>query len=381
MTRALWRLWSASVVFFLSFFLLLGALPVYLRDAGLGDAAIGIVIGAFAAASMLTKPVAGWAADRFGRRPLLLAGAARFVVAPPLYLAAAGVVALVGVRLLHGLGMGLYPTAASTMAADAAPAARRGEVLGLFGAAASLALAVGPLAGTVLAARLGYSALFAAALACAALALALCAGVPESRPATAPGPFRLAASLSRGAVHPASIALLAMGIYGALVAFLPLHAATGGLEAGPFFLVYAVVLTAVRSPAGRLADRAGRRPVAAAGLALTAVAVAVLAAVPGQAGLLAGGALYGAAFGTAQSALVAWCVDTAAPAERGRTMATFQMAVELGIAAGSAGAGLVVAAAGFTATFAAAAVVAAVAAVLVYVPPPGARRAGPPAPR
>jgi MFS family permease len=58
---------------------------------------------------------AGWAADRYGRRPLLLVGGAIFMTAPGAYAAAAGAASLFLVRLAHGAGMGLLPTAATAM--------------------------------------------------------------------------------------------------------------------------------------------------------------------------------------------------------------------------------------------------------------------------
>jgi predicted MFS family arabinose efflux permease len=111
------------------------------------------------------------------------------------------------------------------------------------------------------------------------------------------------------------------------------------------------VLTLARGPAGRLSDRHGRAPVAAAGLALAAAALGVLALGEGALALGVVGALYGHAGGLAQPALVAWCVDVVAPADRGRAMGTFFTALELAIAIGAMSSGLAVARWGFTATF------------------------------
>ena len=82
-------------------------------------------------------------------------------MAPIGYALGTGVLALVLVRLLHGSGMALYPTAATALVADVAPPARRGEFLGLFGAAGSIAMALGPITGVALVERLGFGGLFA----------------------------------------------------------------------------------------------------------------------------------------------------------------------------------------------------------------------------
>src|SRR2546428_8329895 len=67
-----------------------------------------------------------------------------------------GELGLLAVRLLHGCGMGLYPTAASAVVAHLAPPARRGAVMGTFGAAANIAMALAPIAGLAVADRLGF---------------------------------------------------------------------------------------------------------------------------------------------------------------------------------------------------------------------------------
>ena len=76
------RLWVGGFAQFLSFFLLLPALPVYARTLGIPDPD-RLPDGRVSAAAMLVRPVAGWAADRYGRRPFLLGGALVFAVRRP----------------------------------------------------------------------------------------------------------------------------------------------------------------------------------------------------------------------------------------------------------------------------------------------------------
>jgi MFS family permease len=313
----------------------------------------------------------GWLADRFGRRPLMLGGAAVFALASAAYAWTTGLAGLVLVRLLHGCGMGLYPTAASAMVADVAPPGRRGEILGFYGAAGSIALAIGPVAGIAVAERLGFTVLFLIAGATAAVAVLATAGVGETLARRRRVPLALTDTLSRAALVPAGLALCLTFSYGTLVAFLPLHAAANGVNPGVFFLVFAVTITVARGPAGRLSDRIGRPPVAGTGLLLTAAAMVILAFADDLAGLAAAGAVNGLAYGAAQPALVAWSVDSVPADERGRAMGTYHSAFELGIIAGASSSGLAVARWGFAGTFVATAAVAAVGAVLALTRPRG----------
>lgn len=305
MTRArLALLWLGSFAFFFSFFQLVPTFPLYAQHLGLGSGTIGVVTAAFAVASMALRGWAGWAADRYGRRPLMLVGGAVFMAAPVAYAAAAGALSLFFARLAHGAGMGLMPTAAVAMVADVAPPARRAEVLGLFGMASGLALALGPGAGVLVARALGFPALFAITAGIGALGLACIALVPESLTVRETRRFRLAETMSRTALFPSTLMLALSLTYGALISFLPLHADARGLNPGVFFLAYALTLSVVRQPAGRLSDR------------------------------------------------------------RGRAVGTLYTALELGIAIGSGAAGFSVARLGFTATFVAAAGIALAAAAL-----------------
>ena len=367
-------LWLGAFAFFLSFLLLLATLPIFARRLGASDATVGFIMAAFGITSLLLRPLAGWGADRFGRRPLMLAGAAIFAVTSVAYGWATGAVGLLLVRLAHGCGMGLYPTAASAMVADLTPPGRRGEMLGFYGAAGSVALAIGPLAGIALVERAGFGALFWSAGAVAAVALAVGLTVGETLARPRADAFTFAGSMSRAAFLPGLLALCLTFGYGAQVAFLPLHAGAVGANPGVFYLVFAVTITLVRGPAGRRSDRVGRAPVAAAGLLLAAVGMTLLALSDGVISLAVAGGVYGIAYGVAQPALIAWSVDAVGEGERGRAMGTYHTAFELGIVIGAATAGLAATRWGLPTTFAGTAGVAAMGAALALTSHRRARR-------
>lgn len=354
------RLWVGGLAQFLSFFLLLPALPVYARRLGLPESRIGIMTGAFPVAAMMVRPVAGWAADRYGRKPFLLAGALVFAVASALYGLSRTLPALILVRALHGVGMGLYPTGGMAMAADLAPPARRGQVMGLVGIAANVALAIGPAAGLALANRWGFDWLFALSAAIALIALALALGQAETLAAPVRVRLALGSAFSVAALGPCVVVLCLMMTYGVQSTYLPLYAAARGDDsAGLFFTVMACAIIVSRGLGGGLSDRLGRAPVAAAGaLAVVAALVVVALGEGGWTPVVAGG-LYGLGFGVTQPALIAWCVDLVGVTERGKAMGTFYTALELGIAAGQIGAGFLVGPMGYRGVFLASAAVAA----------------------
>ncbi len=344
-------MWAGTFVFYLSFYLLLPALPLYARTLGIPESQIGFIIGVFALSSMLMKPLAGWTADRHGRRPLMLAGALCFLASSALYEWSRTVGALLAVRVLHGAGMGLYPTGSTAIAADLSPAARRGEAMGLWGAAANVALALGPLGGVWIWERVGFDWLFGISASVALAAVGLAGAQRETLAESTRVPFRLSAMLSRAVTFPCLIVFCLMTTYGLQTTFLPLYAQPRGTNPGIFFFVFALVVALVRGYAGQLSDRLGRAPVVAAGMGLAALSLAILNAGGGPGALVTAGALYGLGFGAAQPALMAWTVDLVTPAERGLAMGTYYTALELGIAAGAIGFGMLLGRSGFSVTF------------------------------
>ena len=333
----------ATFFFYLSFYLILPVMPLYVTDMGGTPTQVGLIIGLFAFMAMVLRPPAGWIIDTRGSGPVLVTGMAIFLLASLGYVIARSVDAVLALRLFHGVGMGLFPTAATVVVAELAPPARRGEAMGWFGIANSVGLIIGPAAGTAVANRLGFPVLFLTAAGTASVGLVCILllpriGRPSSRSARAP---RLQDFFSRAAVLP-SVLLLSLYVpYGAMVAFIPIIATRRGLaNPGAFYTVYALALLLVRAKAGRLSDERGRAAVILPGLLVASIAFAVLGLTSGAIGVLVGAAIYGVGFGAVQPALMALTADRVPLEERGKAMGTFYAAWELGIASGAVGAGL-----------------------------------------
>jgi MFS family permease len=333
-------LYVATFLFYLSFQMLLPIIPLYATALGGRESQIGIVMGIFAFAAMLLRPVAGELADRLGRYPLVLAGSAIFATAAIAYPTVGRTIgALLIIRLFHGAGMGLGPTAGTVMIADLAPPARRGEAMGLYGMAGNASLAIGPFLGVEILDRGGFGWVFAVSSAIALASALVAARLPETRgePAAAPRPMpSLAGLFSVGALYPAVLVFTLFVPYAAVFTFLPLFALQQRLgNPGLFFTVFALSAVVVRGAAGRLSDRIGRRAVTAPSLAVAGVALLLLARADSMPWLLAAAVVLGVGFGAAQPAILAMAADRVPPAERGRAVGTVYTAWELGIFGGA----------------------------------------------
>jgi MFS family permease len=318
-------------------------MPLYVAGLGGTPLQLGLIIGLFASVAMLVRPPAGWFIDTRGCRLVLLAGMAVFLLASLGYVVVRSVDGILALRIFHGLGMGLFPTAATVLVAELAPLARRGEAMGWFGIANSAGLVVGPLLGPAIAGRVGYPTLFLLAAAVATLGLLCLLLTPNpGHPPTGAGRFPHPRDLfCRDALLPSAILLFLYFPYGVMVAFIPVIAVARGLSnPGLYYTVFAVAMLLIRGWAGRLSDRFGRAAVILPGMVLASVGYLVLGLTSGVVGVLVGGAIYGLSFGIVQPALMALTTDMVPAAERGKAMGTFYFAWELGIASGSTGAGL-----------------------------------------
>jgi NTE family protein len=113
------------------------------------DALSWVLDGYFVVIAALLVP-AGGLADRFGHRRIFLLGIASFTVASLLCAAAPTLPSLIAFRVVQGVGAALIAPASLAIVLDSFPLERRAAGVGLWGAAAAAAAAVGPTLGGAL---------------------------------------------------------------------------------------------------------------------------------------------------------------------------------------------------------------------------------------
>lgn len=135
--------------------------PVHMNDGGASITVIGLVISGHIAGMYALSPVMGWAADRFGRLTVSLAGAAVLALASGMAAVSApgpSPVLAVGLVLL-GLGWSACLVSASALLADSTTVADRPATQGTSDAAMSLSAAVGGAVAGLMVATVGFAAL------------------------------------------------------------------------------------------------------------------------------------------------------------------------------------------------------------------------------
>lgn len=179
---------AATTSIFAGFYLLIPALPPFAAALGASKSMVGLVISIYSLAAIPARLLSGSQMDRLGRKRFLLAGLVIFAVTAGLYTLAGSLRVLLALRILHGLSWGWITTAMSALVAEMAPASRRGEAIGYWSLAPTLAMAIAPMSGTVLISAMGFPAVFAATAGLAGFAAALVVPIREpQREAAAAG--------------------------------------------------------------------------------------------------------------------------------------------------------------------------------------------------
>ena len=141
-------LMAAVFVDMLGYLMVLPLLPYYAERMGASPFEVGMLVAAFAFAQLATAPLWGRFSDRFGRRPVILAGLALSSAAYLLFGLATSLWVLTLSRLVQGGGGGINGVIQAYVA-DAVPSDERAKALGWVTAATSAGVMVGPLVGSL----------------------------------------------------------------------------------------------------------------------------------------------------------------------------------------------------------------------------------------
>lgn len=135
------------------------ALPLITRELG-GIHLYPWVFTAYMLASTLAVPITGKLGDQYGRKRVLLAGIAVFLVGSIACGAAVGMPMLLAGRVAQGLGAGAMTSNSFALVGDIFPPSERGRYTGLFTGVYALAGLIGPLLGGTIADTIGWRGVF-----------------------------------------------------------------------------------------------------------------------------------------------------------------------------------------------------------------------------
>lgn len=261
-------------------------LPSYAESVKVGAVMIGVLIGVYDFAELFAKPIAGWIADRNGRKLTLLAGLAVFILGSMLFLIVSPSLLIV-VRFVQGLGAAALSTVSITLVAQHF-SINRGRAFGIYNAIKGAGYVIAPVVGGFLAQRFGFGMIFIVSAGIGAIVLLLSLSIPADRKEggsledddddmSLRDFFLIFRDPRLAPVY--AVIVINMFMVGILFGFLPVYLHGLGYSAVDSGLVVSVVTLSyllVQPLAGYLADRIDVRITVLLGLALAALAISII---------------------------------------------------------------------------------------------------------
>ncbi len=334
--------------------------PLRVHELGGDKIAVGLLFSVFTVTAAGLSLPAGFLADRFGKRALVIFAVLTGGVSQVGMAAATTVAPMFVWQAVAGLGGGAAQAALFSALAEAVPGPRLGRAMGWL----TLAMQLGFLAGPALAAlALGYvdlqvtlgasAVLFGVALGAAAVGIR--GGGDPGRGWNLGGPLA-DIGRQRGFLAVCVGLLGATLLWGTLQAYLPLY----GIERmrlpqaqiGYMIAIQAVANGLSRIPGGRLVDRAARKgPIVIGGVVAYSLAIALLPHLGSFWAVTALLALSVPLLATTYIAISVVFSNLAGDATRGVAMGVYGAVLYIGLGAGPAVFGTIMERAGYTAGF------------------------------
>ncbi|MGY6557729.1 MAG: MFS transporter [Nitritalea sp.] len=330
----------SSFLFFASFNMIIPELPAYLSSLG-GEEYKGLIIALFTLTAGLSRPFSGKLADKIGRKPVMVVGAAVCFGVSLFYPLLTTVAGFLLLRFIHGFSAGFTPTGTSAYVADIVPFQRRGEAMGIQSLFGSLGMAAGPAAGGYIAAAFDINTLFYASAATAVLSILIILRLKETLPDKQPMrraylKLNRTELIEKRVLVPSLVLFLTVFSFGTILTIIPDYSEHLGIQnKGLFFAVFTLSSLGIRIIAGKTSDRYGRIPVMKVATSSMAVAMMVIAFSTTTWQLIVGGIIFGASVGMNSPTISAWTIDLSLDEKRGRALATMYIALEAGIGIGA----------------------------------------------
>ena len=333
----LWTLYAGNLLTKTGLWFFLPLLPIFIGRRGGSPAFIGVVFAAGILSNALVRYPAGWAADRWGTRPVLLGAMAAYSVLFLAYLLPLPLPAFVAVRFLHGAAAGAYWPAANGLVAQLTPAGQRGRAFGVMQATTMAGMVIGPGIGGFIA-LFNLSAVFIVSACFCALASMALSRLPNVRAEAmleAPvGALRIVRTLMPLIALGAGTSYM-IGTYDAIWSLYMTYRGADTLAVGISFVAFAIPAVLLSARAGALGDRIGPRRLVVAALIGTGFFAALYPFVAAVPWLIALGLVEGIFTISGGPSLNAEVSRSARPGHQARTQGVFQTTQTLIIIVGA----------------------------------------------
>ena len=345
------RLWSpafinygvSSGIFYMTQYVLVAALPIILT-AELGGTALdaGLAMTYFQIGTILCRPFAGRLIDGLDKRIILLISSVLFFIIMGLFNLTTSLQTIFVLRGIHGAIFALGTTVMAALAVVVLPTSRKGEGINMFAVFSNIAMVLGPAVGLYALQAYGSSALYIFLTGMTALALILSNIIRLPKELAKPKQksskgWHISQFIEKRSLPWALMGLFIGFTYSGVLVFIPieLNSMGAGVWGSVFFALFALMIIISRPLVGKVYARFGSKFVIYPGVALFILGLSALGIVMTPIGIICTAPLLGLGYGAAQPAFQALAVQSAPIERAGVSTATYFLALDIAVGAGS----------------------------------------------
>ncbi|WP_257351109.1 MFS transporter [Pseudalkalibacillus decolorationis] len=352
MTSKLWtRQFTAIVLmaflFFLCLQLLTAGFPAYITELKNNPAQGGLMTTVFMVAAIVTRPFIGAFMHKVNLKRMSIFSLVFVCFTVGLGYGQESVPLLLFLRVLHGIGFGIISTILSTMATTIIPTKRLGEGIGYYGLATSVGTSLAPMLAISFLHYFSYNLLIILSilLTIATLVLSFFVKAPQmavsSDSDTKKTTFKEYA-FDKKAFFPCLLITFFTITLGGVISFLSELGKEAGIAGSVplFFLIIAIVMTVVRPISGRLFDAVGHKVIIIPATLSGVIGLFLIAITQNTLTFFIAAVFYGISYGIITPTLQALAVSFVKKEKQGTANAMFFSSMDLGVAIGSTGLGV-----------------------------------------
>lgn len=345
------RLWSpafinygiSSGILYMTQYVLVAALPIVITSELSGsDLDAGLAMTYFQIGTIVCRLFAGRLIDGFNKRVVLLLSTALFFIIMGLFNFTTSLEAIFVLRGLHGVVFALGTTVMAALAVLVLPPNRKGEGINMFAIFSNVAMVLGPAIGLYALASYGSIALYLFLTIMTGLALVLSNSIPLSKELATPKlsthkGWHIFQFIEKRSLPWALMGLFIGFTYSGVLVFIPieLNSMGSGIWGSAFFAIFAVMIIISRPLVGKAYARYGSKYIIYPGLALFILGLLALSIAITPLTIILTAPLLGLGYGAAQPAFQALAIQSAPIERAGVSTATYFLALDISVGAGS----------------------------------------------
>ena len=345
------RLWSpafinygiSSGILYMTQYVLVAALPIVITSELSGsDLDAGLAMTYFQIGTIVCRLFAGRLIDGFNKRVVLLLSTALFFIIMGLFNFTTSLEAIFVLRGLHGVVFALGTTVMAALAVLVLPPNRKGEGINMFAIFSNVAMVLGPAIGLYALASYGSIALYLFLTIMTGLVLVLSNCIPLSKELATPKPsthkgWHISQFIEKRSLPWALMGLFIGFTYSGVLVFIPieLNSMGSGIWGSAFFAIFAVMIIISRPLVGKAYARYGSEYIIYPGLVLFILGLLALGIATTPLTIILTAPLLGLGYGAAQPAFQALAIQSAPIERAGVSTATYFLALDISVGAGS----------------------------------------------